>query len=296
MKKFILVILFLGVLSITFSQRHRGYKRKPEPNEEIGLSLGVSNYLGDLAHKGKIPIINESNPLAFRPAGGIFYRNNFSNFTSFKAALQVGGLYGNDAQTNGDRARLNRNLHFKSIIIDADLMLEWNVLPYKIGDKRRMFTPYFGIGISGFYFNPKAKLNGRWVALQPLGTEGQGLIAGTKKYSLFQFAIPGSFGFKANITKKIALNIEFQYHYTFTDYLDDVSSDSYVPSELFYQNYIESVAADADALAYRAIDESLTPRNGDQRGDPNFKDNYYYVFISIAYKIGKKNVTCPTFK
>ena len=296
MKNIFLVFVLLGIYSITFSQRYKGYKKKPKPNEEIGISLGVSNYLGDLAHKGKIPILNESNPLAFRPAGGFYYRNNFTNFTSFKAALLAGGLYGNDAQTNGDLARLNRNLHFKSIIIDASLMFEWNLIPYKIGDKKRMFTPYLGIGVAGFYFNPKAELNGRWVALQPLGTEGQGVLPGTKKYSLFQFAIPGSLGIKANITKKIALNLEFQYRSTFTDYIDDVSSNSYVSSDLFHNNYIASVAADADALAYRAIDESLSPRDSDQRGETKYKDNYYFVFVNISYKIGKANNTCPTFK
>lgn len=293
MKKLILAIVLVAIFGNTFSQK---YKPKAKTNEEIGVSLGVSNYLGDLAFKGKIPIINETNPRAFRPAGGFYYRNNFTNFTSFKASLLVGSIYGNDAQTNDDQARINRNLHFKSIIVDAALMLEWNILPYKIGDKKRMFTPYFGIGVAGFYFNPKAELNGRWVALQPLGTEGQGLIAGTQKYSLFQFAVPGSFGFKANITKKIALNLEFQYRYTFTDYLDDVSANSYVASEVFYQNYIEAVAADADALAYRAIDTDLSPRNADQRGESKYKDNYYFVFINLSYKIGKANNTCNTFK
>ena len=35
-------------------------------------------------------------------------------------------------------------------------------------------SPSF-VGVGGFYFNPKAKYEGKWVSLQPLGTEGQGL-------------------------------------------------------------------------------------------------------------------------
>jgi len=295
MKKGITTIILIVLVSISYAQRHKGFKRAAGPNQEFGISLGVSNYLGDLAFKGKIPVIDESNPLAFRPAGGLYYRSNFTNFTSFKASLLLGGLYGNDAQTNGDKSRINRNLHFRSIVADVSLMLEWNLLPYKIGDKRKMFTPYFGIGVAGFYFNPQAELNGRWIDLQPLGTEGQGLIDGTQKYSLFQFAIPASFGFKVNISKRIALGLEFQYRYTFTDYIDDVSSFNYVNSDLFYKNYVAAVAADADALSYRVINKSNS-KETEQRGDPVFKDNYYFVFVNLSFKIGKSNNTCPTFR
>lgn len=297
MKNIALAVLFSSVMIAGFSQKNRGTYRQPAAsNQEIGISLGVSNYLGDLAWKGKIPIIEESNPSAFRPAGGIYYRSNFTNFTSFRASFQLGGLYGNDAQTNGDPARLNRNLHFRSVVADASVMLEWNMLPYRIGDKRKMFTPYLGIGLAGFYFNPQAQLNGRWVNLQPLGTEGQGVLDGKRKYSNFQFAIPGVFGFKANITKRIALNLEFQYRYTFTDYLDDVSSASYVSSDVFFNNYITAVANDANALAYRAIDQNFSPRALDQRGSPKAKDNYYFVLFGISYKIGKSGPSCNTFK
>ena len=297
MNKFFILIIFFAFATNAFAQRkYKAYKRPSPSNQEIGLSLGVSNYLGDLAWKGKIPIIHESNPKAFRPAGGVYYRSNFTKFTSFRASLGMGELTGTDAQTNNDPARVNRNLSFKSVVIEASVMFEWNIAPYLIGDKKRPFTPYLGIGLAGFYFNPKAELNGRWVALQPLGTEGQGIIDGKSKYSNFQFAIPGAVGIKANLGKKFALGLEFQYRMTFTDYLDDVSSENFVSSDIFYDNYITAVAADADALSYRAIDPTISPRETDQRGNPNNNDNYYFIFVNLSYKIGKKNTGCNTFR
>ncbi|MFT4646506.1 MAG: opacity protein-like surface antigen [Planctomycetota bacterium] len=296
MKKSILTIVLVSIAILGFSQRKKGYKRPVGANQEIGIALGVSNYLGDLAWKGDIPIIEETNPAAFRPAGGFYYRNNFTNFTSFKASFSLGGLYGNDAETNGDLSRLNRNLHFRSIIADIALMLEWNILPYRIGDKRKWITPYIGVGVAGFYNNPQAELNGRWVDLQPLGTEGQGILPGTSKYSIFNFAVPASLGMKVNISKKIALGLEFQYRYTFTDYIDDVSQGSYITSNLFYENNIPAIASDANALAYRAIDETKTLRFSDKRGSPEANDHYYFVMFSLSYKIGKSNVNCPTFR
>tara|TARA_B110000908_G_C10151840_1_gene401700 strand:+ start:132 stop:1022 length:891 start_codon:yes stop_codon:yes gene_type:complete len=296
MKKTILTIMLFVIVFVGFSQKNKGFKRPTVANQEIGIALGVSNYLGDLAWKGEVPIFEETNPLAFRPAGGIYYRNNFTNFTSFKASFSLGGLYGNDAKTNGDQHRLNRNLHFRSIIADIALMLEWNMLPYKIGDKRKWITPYIGLGIAGFYNNPQAKLDGRWLDLQPLGTEGQGILSGTSKYSLFNFALPTSLGMKVNIFKQFALGLEFQYRYTFTDYIDDVSHNSYIAADLFYANNIPAIARDADALAYRVSDKNLTPRATDQRGSPENNDHYYFVLFSLSYKIGKSENSCPTFR
>lgn len=295
----ILTIVLLLIASASFGQKNKGFKRAAAVNHEIGISLGVINYVGDLAWKGKIPIIQEINPAAFRPAGGFYYRNNFTKFTSFRISLMAGQIMGDDSKTNGDPARLNRNLHFRSIIVDAAAMLEWNMAPYKIGDKKRFLSPFLGVGIAGFYFNPQAKLNDRWVDLQPYGTEGQGIIEGTRKYSLMQFAIPISFGVKANITKKLALSLEYQYRYTFTDHLDDVSANSYISEDVFTNNYIPSIATEANALAYRAINPSASPRATDQRGNPNQKDAYFFVLLSLSYKIGKggNNATaCPTFR
>lgn len=296
MKKNILTILLTFTILFAYSQKNRGYKKPSIPNQEIGISLGVANYLGDLAWKGKIPLIDGTNPNAFRPAGGIYYRNNFTKFTSFKASFLMGGLFGSDAQTNGDPFRISRNLSFRSIVADASLMFEWNILPYKIGDKKKMFTPYLGIGLAGFYFSPQAQLNGRWVDLQSLGTEGQGIIPGKSKYSKFQLAIPAAIGIKANLTKRLALNVEFQYRHTFTDYIDDVSSDSYVNPNIFYDNYITAIADEANALAYRALDPSLTPRDADRRGNSEFNDHYYFVLVGISYRIGKSNISCAAFR
>lgn len=297
--KYIILVLLLCVGLTSFGQRRGRYRKPAMQNQEIGVSLGVINYLGDLAWKNKIPVLGEMNPAAFRPAVGFYYRNNFTNFTSFKVSLMGGQIMGDDSQTNDDPHRINRNLHFRSIVIDAAAMLEWNIAPYRIGDKKKFLTPFLGIGIAGFYFNPQAELNGRWVDLQPYGTEGQGIIEGTKKYSLMQFAVPISFGVKANITKKLALTLEYQHRHTFTDYLDDVSSRTYVSEDVFNNNYIPSIAAEANALAYRAIDHDFSPRNIDQRGNPDKKDAYFFIMLSLSYKIGKGGrnaMPCPTFR
>jgi len=293
MKKFLTFILV--VITITgFSQK--GPKNPFHTSHEIGLMFGTSNYVGDLAWKGTVPILKETNPAAFRPAGGVFYRATFTQFTSARVSCSIGTITGDDSQTNGDPARLNRNLHFRSIIVECAAMFEWNMIPYQVGDMKRVCTPYIGIGAAAFYFNPQARYQGDWVALQPLGTEGQGIIEGKEKYSRFQFAVPASIGVKANVTKKISLDLSFQYRYTFTDYLDDVSSPEYVSSQVFYEHYSEADATMVDALAYRAIDPGQSPRNDDRRGEIKFRDHYYFVMLGVSYALGSKSKTIKCYE
>jgi hypothetical protein len=189
--RFLITTLFLAISTIIFSQNYGKL-----PNQEFGVSAGVANYSGDLA-KGENFFLTDMQVKAFRPAFGILYRNNFSRFASFRSSLTIGQIMGDDAfSTNA--AQVERNLHFKSNITDIVLMLEWNILPFKIGHYKHKFAPYIGAGVGGFMFNPKAELDGRWVALQPLGTEGQGLqeYPDRVKYSKMSFNIPLAFGLK----------------------------------------------------------------------------------------------------
>ena len=68
-------------------------------------------------------------------------------------------------------------------------MAEFHILKYIPGSMKYRWTPYVTGGAAVFTFNPKAEYNGEWVALQPLGTEGQGLpqYPDRKKYSLIRW-------------------------------------------------------------------------------------------------------------
>ncbi|HIA13207.1 MAG TPA: hypothetical protein EYN69_14245, partial [Flavobacteriales bacterium] len=75
-----------------------------------------------------------------------------------------------------------------------------------------------------FWHNPKAKYQGKWEALQPLGTEGQGVILGLKQYNRVQAQLSSGLGFYYTFKRKWRLGWELGTRWTFTDYLDDVST------------------------------------------------------------------------
>ena len=145
-------------------------------------------------------------------------------------------------------------------------------------------NPYIFTGVSVFHINPKAKLNGTWYDLQPLGTEGQGIDPSQKPYSLWQFSIPIGIGFKYAFDKQWGIGLEYGIRKTFTDYIDDVSTNYYVP---------DANGPIAVGLANRTGE--LGPfghkewvRPGDQRGQPLYKDSYMFLMINVNYKIKKK--------
>ena len=97
--------------------------------------------------------------------------------------------------------RYYRNLHFQAHAFE--LTNSCQIIPYNFKltggryskIKQNVVSPYGILGIGFLVFNPQAKYKGTWVDLQPLRTEGQGLVAGRPApYSLIQFIIPVGFG------------------------------------------------------------------------------------------------------
>lgn len=292
MKKVQLIILLIFVITLKINAQK--YKTSPH---EIGFMLGVANYMGDLSKSGDVAFFGDIQGKAFRPAVGIFYRNNFYKFFNFRANLTIGQVYGNDKYSPSKYGLQERNLHFRSNIIDISLLIEWNILPFKIAHYKYRFTPYLAGGVGGFYINPKAKLNGNWVALQALGTEGQGLLEypDRTKYSKMNFSIPFGAGFKLNLGRLWCISAEMMYHYTFIDYIDDVST-SYPDFSYYYNNNVEAVANEANALSYRG-DEALRESKIDtKRGNSTVNDHYFFIMIGASVQISGGKTSCNTVR
>lgn len=265
----------MGVLS--------GFSQRNKKSAEIGVFIGGSYYIGDLNPLGHL---NQFT----KPAGGIVFRYNFNTRLAVRGNFLVGSVEAYDSFSNSSAAQ-QRNLTFKSPIQELSAQLEFNFLDYQIGNEKRKFSPYIFLGIAGFKFNPQGDLNGDWVALQPLGTEGQGLEGGAtrKKYKLIQLSIPFGVGVKANLSKNIGISFEWGMRKTFTDYLDDVSKKYYDPLLLaYYRGGTSAVMSD------RSIGTDAAYGNtGRQRGNPTTKDWYSFVGIALTIKLKERVEPCP---
>lgn len=267
---------------------------------EIGIGLGTSNFLGDLGGANGIgkPFIIDVEVKAFKPAATLFYQYNFARFFSINTNISYCQVIGDDrwvSQTRPSKswARHYRNLSFKSDIFEFTLLAHFDILRYKFDIHHdRYLTPFIGAGAGIFYMNPKAYYDGVWVPLQPLGTEGQGLPGHRAKYSLFQPTIPVSFGLKFQVNTNLKLTLECMHHFTFTDYIDDVSTVYLDPNELFASGVYNTALTYAlsrrsGELQYDARFDKMT-KPGAQRGDPKDKDSYFTIFLKVSYLFGKK--------
>ena len=246
-----------------------------EPNQEFGILGGTGYYIGDL---------NNTHFNNIRAAGGITFRKNFDRRFSFKSSALYTNVYADDANS-ADDINKNRNLHFKSDVIELSGQVEFNFLPYETGNALYPFTPFVFTGVSLFNFNPRAEASdGQWYALQELGTEGQGTTAfpNRKKYALTQLSIPFGGGFKIGVSDDVNIIIEYGLRKTFTDYIDDVSTTyAGLPSEF-------------DNVTIELSDRSLDgpQQAGIARGDETNKDWYSFAGVTLSFRLKGNTKGC----
>lgn len=266
---------------------------------EIGVGVGASNFLGDLGKKEPVgrTYYADLQASVFRPSLSLFFRNSFNDFFAMKAGLTYGMWSGDDRRANTEQFmddawfRNYRNLHFKSNVFEFAITGEVNMMRFMPGSTRNWLAPYFVTGFGLTYFNPKAYYNGEWVALQPLGTEGQGMsqYPDRQKYSLLQPVIPIGIGLKLNVHKFLTVGIEMAHRFTFTDYLDDVST-TYVSEQEFVDFYGPEKGQLAYGLSRRSTDidpeetYGAITKPGEVRGNPGGKDSYLFTTINLSYK------------
>lgn len=308
MYKKVLVIIVLGSAFIGRAQNFSRANDWKRYKKEVYGGIGVSNFLGELGGLNKIGTHYSPADLEFnqtRSALTVGYKYKALKWLNFTACFNHLIVRGDDALT-AEQFRNNRNLNFKSNIFElagrVEIVLSKNkagnrysirnTLSRRIKNRSWDFGPFIGIG--AFYFNPKGKdQNGQYVKLKPLHTEGQGLPGGPKQYSNFSVCIPMGLVYRMylkTVTQQIyTIGIELSYRKTFTDYIDDVST-------VYYDN--SAIAAAYGTKAAKMADPNLglipgatAPDAlgfGAQRGDPEHKDGYMSVQITVGYIIKQK--------
>ena len=291
MKKNLLLILTIFLLASSADAQSWKFLRN-----EFSFGLGASSFLGELGGANRIGSHNISGIRDFdfnatRPAIQIGYRRFFSPNIAAKAGFTFGQVSGDDALTQ-EMFRQNRNLHFKSPI--AELAVQVDYFPFReyfghiyrsngvFGKRVNHLSPYLFAGIGGFWYNPKAKYQGNWEKLRPLQTEG---VA----YKSLSIALPVGLGLKYAIDKQWSIGLEVGVRYTFTDYLDDVSTE-YVDksNESDLVQYLSNPALNNEGQTSWTLP-------GQQRGSSQANDSYVFAILSVNYKLLRGRLNLPKF-
>ena len=249
--------------------------------------LGGAYYRGELnkSHFGQTDL----------SLGAILKRISQMTVYHLRFQLLFNRVQGDDFKS-GVVQQINRNLSFKSDVIELGPVMEIDFFPFHPGQnntaKAAFGTPYFMGGINIMRMNPKALYNGEWIELQPLGTEGQGTsLTSQKKYSLNQIVIPFGIGIKVNFSHHSSFCMEYGIRKTFTDYLDDVSG--------LYPN-LTVLEAESGTLARVLSDRAKTAEGinqssyGLQRGNAADKDWYTVFGLVFTYEFFSDS-SCPNW-
>ena len=217
------------------------HKSLYEQHSDISLGIGTSNYYGDLAPFNR-PV--QSTLQNIRWNASFNYTRHFSPHLSGRVGFTWARIAADDNRLEGVAGLEQlyvRNLHFRNDIKELSFSGIYNFVPESRSFRNReKIIPYIFAGIAIFHHNPEAKVPkdyagseaspGEWVSLQPLSTEGQGLISGNpaansyeaQPYNLINVSIPMGIGLRYKLNREWDLGFEVGLRYVFTDYLDDL--------------------------------------------------------------------------
>jgi len=281
----------------------------------VGFSLSAMNYYGDLS-----PLPSKfSTDISFtKPAFGISFFHRFGPRYTLIGQFMYGTLKGSDSESakQGNdpvNFRKERNLSFRNHIKELSVVAVFDLFENEgTYISRVKWTPYAFVGIAAFLHNPQAQAPktyldgtadpkaGQWVDLQPLGTEGQNstLLStdvnyGIKTYSLLQVAIPFGLGARFRMNEVLDFWADVGFRYTFTDYLDDVSTNYADP------NLFPTLPDGSPSPEYLLQDRSYETgtrigEKGRQRGNSLQKDAY--VMLHFGVSINLSTYKCPPTK
>ncbi|MEI6766729.1 MAG: DUF6089 family protein [Bacteroidota bacterium] len=308
------IVLLISMLLITGManaqyKKHYGNKSWKKDRNQIMFGMGASNFLGELGGSNRIGSgtvsLRDMDMPSTRPDFHIGYRYLLSNNFALRGMFNYAWIGGNDKYTK-ELFRQNRNLNFRTPIYELSCMVEYYLnfgakghkykRPGLKGSKSFSFSPYIFAGVGGIYFNPETKYKDRWWDLQPLGTEGQGLVPTRTKYSLYQVVLPYGLGVRFDIDKNWAIGVEYGMRWTFTDYLDDVST-TYFDAEALRLNRGVYAADIANPSPSNVVGDPMwgSTQPSQQRGDPTQNDTYVLGLITVYYTLNKGFIPKLTF-
>jgi hypothetical protein len=291
MRKILLFSFLVSLAPITgFSQYELNHTLN---RSEYTGALGLSQLLGDLGGSPQIGthFLRDFNPGAIRYGGYLGYRRRVSHAWSFKFAVTLADLYGNDALTSNPY-RHNRNQDVRTFLVEPSVQAEYHFYQYdqpghryKIrhahGFRTLAIDAYLFVGVGGFYFNPQGKYDGTWYNLRPLSTEGEGLPGGPSTYSPFGLSFPAGIGVKYLIDIQWSVGLELSDRlWTSSDYIDDTHGNYFSPAEI--GDYKGPIAS---SLSHPVL--GLIPGQdlvGTERGDDKYNDSYMFIFFTVNYR------------
>lgn len=187
---------------------------------EGGLSVGASNYMGDLVEPAVFNL--RETQLGF----GLFLRRNLHPNWSTRINAFYGKLSGDDRHYFNSEYRTSRAYQFSTVVNELSLLVEWEPFAYKSISKdkkiRRPFSPYLFAGFGTAVFDPNPNFEFTQIPDAKSLTRQDILNSFRQTHQTLPFGI----GMKFQQDRQLTIGLEFSARTAFTDYLDGVSQSA----------------------------------------------------------------------
>lgn len=227
-----IIFTFLGICALSLSI-------SAQKTAEFGLMLGRSYYLGEVnpkTHWG-----DGVGSLAY----GAIFRYNLNKRYSLKLNLNRTTLEGDDEAREYSFNR-NRKALFETRLTEIATTIEFNFLPYKVGERDKAFSPYLFVGPTYYWYNPSTTINGAEVVTEE-AEESNG------------WAFAFGPGIKLNIGRKMSLNLEWGFRKTANDLLDGLPNREFEIFEQGKEYDDDWYVISGFMLTYKLTDEGPCP-------------------------------------
>ena len=298
------IFLFLFVYLFSLSCRAQSDYYSTPLTYEAGISVGPMNSLTDIGgrngrgKRGPKDLNIKSTTLY----GSLYAMAIYKHFLALRLEGTVGSVKSHDSLlkstklNQGAIGRYSRNLSFRSPIYELSLTAEFHPIDFFGNPDPEgyppAFSPYIIGGVGVFHFNPQANLDGKWIDLRPLHTEGEGFAEypDRKEYKLTKLNVPLGVGVSYELSSSFNIRLEYISRMTFTDYLDDVHS-KYIDPALFQKYLSGDNLTNALILNNRGRTDVLpsqtTAHPGGRRGNPLNNDSYFTINFKVGYVFGR---------
>jgi hypothetical protein len=187
---------------------------------EFGFLAGGSLYYGDLAASTR-NYLKETTPHL-----GVLLRRFLGMNTSLRGNFNVVRLEGNDAWYKTPEWRRHRNFYFESMLIEASVLIEYDLLRRQRLENDRTFGMYVFAGFGACYTNPQRNFNNVDHGYFPPDDQA---VAGyqadfSREPQHITLLLPLGIGLRQTIGKRTSLFAEGSLRYGLDDRLDGFSN------------------------------------------------------------------------
>ncbi len=247
----VLMLLSSGLAIQSFSQEHLDdYPRRQYADTthsmympRLSIGYGALNFIGDVRSSSRLPVVG--NPA---------YRLNISTFIDQQHYFAA-NFYFLSGTLRGEQhsvTDLSQNLNFTSSIYSIGVTTRYDF--GHLINRNMKLRPYAALGIEHLLYNSKGDLydaQNRFYYYWPDGTirnipateNGPALPLhrdylydtdlrtfesesyGLGDYNQRSFSIPFEIGFSLELSERVAASLGTEYHYTFTDFIDNVAAE-----------------------------------------------------------------------